>query len=131
VAAPCAAERASAADSAEKPTASVRRRRRTAWRTRRLPVRPPARMGSKCGTSQRGGRYGSGTAGGGDRQGRSGFVARAEGYGACGRTRVRLEDMGEHRLTWVDTDREPIGALTFAQQADGARSPCGQLISCG
>jgi hypothetical protein len=58
-----AAETASATAVRARTAVSVRRRRQIAARRMPPPPRPPARIGGKSGTAQRGGVYGSGTAG--------------------------------------------------------------------
>lgn len=58
-----AADTASATAVRARTAVSVRRRRRIADRRMPPPPRPPARIGGKSGTAQRGGVYGSGTVG--------------------------------------------------------------------
>lgn len=62
----CIADTASATAVTTRPAATVRRLRRTARCSNRLPRRPPARIGGNSGTAQLGGAYGSGTASAGE-----------------------------------------------------------------
>jgi hypothetical protein len=128
--APFAAETAKAAAATARPTAIGPRRRRRVRRSRRLPLRPPARMGGKSGISQRGGVYGAGVVSGG-RERRSESIA-VRGVGpAKGEGKGTDERMGKHRLARGSAGCESAGAPTIAHVTDSVPGPCGQLGGCG